>query len=120
MGTLADTLRRFLPTPEQRGADAPFEATWNGAVVARSDRAVVVEGKHYFPPDDVRREYLEPSARHTVCPWKGRAGYFDVVVDGRRNAATAWHYPDPSAKARRIKDHVAFGGGVVVRRAERA
>ena len=118
MGTLADALRRFLPTPEQRSADAPFEATWNGAVVARSDRALVGEGDHYFPPDDLRREYLEPSERHTVRPWKGRAGYFDVVVDGRRDAAAAWHYPDPSPKARRIKDHVAFGGGVEVRRAD--
>ena len=119
MGTFADALRRLLPTPEQRAADATVEATWNGAVLARSDRALVVEGNHYFPPGDVTRAYLEPSERRTVCPWKGRASYFDVVVDGQRNAAAAWQYPDPSPKARRIKDHVAFRGGVEVRRAGR-
>ena len=34
------------------------KATWNGAVIAESDRTEVVEGNHYFPPDSVRRELL--------------------------------------------------------------
>ena len=120
MGKLTEAVRRLLPTPEQRAAVAPVEATWNGAIIASSDRTLVVEGNHYFPPDDVRNEYLEPSDRHTVCPWKGRAGYFDVVVGAERSAAAAWYYPDPSPKARSLKDHVAFGQGIEVRRAPRA
>ena len=27
------------------------KATWNGAMLAESDRTVVVEGNHYFPPN---------------------------------------------------------------------
>jgi uncharacterized protein (DUF427 family) len=46
------------------------KATWNGAVLAESDRAVVVEGNQYFPRDSVQTEYLRPSETHTVCPWK--------------------------------------------------
>ena len=29
------------------------KALWNGAVLAESDKTVVVEGNHYFPPGSV-------------------------------------------------------------------
>jgi uncharacterized protein (DUF427 family) len=89
-------------------------ATWNGAVIARSDATVVVEGNHYFPPDAVVAGHLEPVDRTTVCPWKGTASYYDVVVDGERNPAAAWYYPSPRDAASEIKDHVAFWNGVEV------
>jgi uncharacterized protein (DUF427 family) len=90
------------------------KATWNGATIAESDRTVVVEGNHYFPPDAVHDEYLRPSATHTVCPWKGTASYHDVEVDGHRNADAAWYYPEPKPAAAEIKDHIAFWKGVRV------
>ena len=89
-----------------------MRAVWNGAVIAESDRTVLVEGNHYFPSESVRSEYLEPSSEHTVCPWKGTASYYDVVVDGDRNDTAAWYYPNPSQAAASIKDHVAFWHGV--------
>ena len=89
-------------------------AIWNGAVLAESDACEVVEGNHYFPADAVRREYLRLSETHTTCPWKGTASYYHVVVDGRENRDAAWYYPDPSDKARQIKDHIAFWRGVEV------
>ena len=91
-----------------------MRATWNGATIAESDETVVVEGNHYFPPDALRREHVEPSAHRTTCPWKGEASYFDVVVDGDRNANAAWTYPDPKEAAAEIRDHVAFWKGVEV------
>ena len=87
-------------------------ATWNGTVIAESDRCVVVEGNQYFPPADVRREYLRPSQTHTVCSWKGTASYYDVVVGGETNRDAAWYYPDPKPEAQNIRDHVAFWHGV--------
>jgi uncharacterized protein (DUF427 family) len=89
-------------------------ATWNGAVLAESDRCEIVEGNHYFPPDAVRREHLRPSATHTVCSWKGTASYYDVVVDGQTNADAAWYYPDPKPAARNVAGWVAFWRGVRV------
>ena len=89
-------------------------ATWNGAVIAESDETIVVEGNHYFPPDAVDRAHLEDSDHASVCPWKGTAAYYDVVVDGERNAAAAWYYPRPKEAAAEIKDHVAFWRGVTV------
>ncbi len=49
------------------------KAIWNGAVLAESSATIVIEGNHYFPPDAVKQEYLQPSAQHTVCGWKGTA-----------------------------------------------
>ena len=89
-------------------------ATWNGAVLAEGDHIEVVEGNIYFPPDSVNREYLQESDHHTVCPWKGTASYYDVVVNGDVNANAAWHYPEPSDAAKHIQDHVAFWKGVEV------
>jgi uncharacterized protein (DUF427 family) len=83
-------------------------------VLADSDSTVVVEGNHYFPPASVNERYLRPSDHMTVCPWKGVASYHSVEVDGQRNEAAAWYYPDPSPMAAEIKDHVAFWHGVRV------
>ena len=88
------------------------KASWNGAVLAESDRTVLMEGNVYFPNDSVKQEYLRPSETHTVCPWKGTASYRHVEVDGKRNLDAAWYYPEPSAAALEIKQHVAFWKGV--------
>jgi uncharacterized protein (DUF427 family) len=119
MSTITEAIRRFLGG-EERDASAPVQAVWNGVVLAESDRTIVVEGNHHFPPEDVNHDYLEPSARHSICFWKGRASYYDAVVDGERDRAAAWSYPSPSPAARKIKDHVAFWHGVKVRRAAQA
>lgn len=89
-------------------------ATWKGAVLAESDKTVVVEGNQYFPKESVHSEYLKPSETHSVCPWKGTASYYDVEVNGERNADAAWYYPAPKAAAEGIKDYVAFWKGVRV------
>jgi uncharacterized protein (DUF427 family) len=119
MTTITETIRRLVGA-DGSGATGPVQAIWHGAVLAESEHTIRVEGNHYFPPEDVRREYLEPSERHSVCPWKGTASYYDVVVDGERNRAGAWYYPNPSRAASGIKDHVAFWHGVKVKRATQA
>lgn len=89
-------------------------ATWNGTVIAQSDDTIVVEGNHYFPPDAINREHVEEIDDTSVCPWKGTASYYDVVVNGDRIAGAAWYYPEPKDAASEIKDHVAFWKGVEV------
>ena len=87
-------------------------ATWNGTVIAESDDIVTVEGNLYFPADSLKREFFEPSSKQTTCPWKGVASYFDIVVDGQRNDAAAWYYPEPKEAAAQIRDRAAFWKGV--------
>jgi len=89
-------------------------AVFNSTVIAESGDTILVEGNHYFPPDAIRREHLEESDQRSVCPWKGTASYYDVVVDGARAAGAAWYYPQPKRKAKQLRDHVAFWGDVTV------
>ncbi len=91
-------------------------ATWQGEVVAESDEFEVVEGNVYFPPEAIKKEFFEPTDHHTVCPWKGTASYYDLVVNGQRNENAAWYYPEPKAAAANVKAHVAFWKGVTVER----
>ena len=74
----------------------------------------MVEGNHYFPPDALNREYFRESSKHTTCPWKGKASYYDVVVNGDANRDAAWYYPEPKPAAAQIKGYVAFWRGVKV------
>lgn len=83
-------------------------AVWNGAVIAESDRGILVEGNIYFPPDSVKREYLRKSETEYTCYWKGQAGYYDVVVKGNVIKDAAWYYYQPSEAAKAIKDYIAF------------
>ena len=95
--------------PERRNA---MKATWKGNVLAESDDTVVVEGNHYFPAAALRREHFRESATHTVCPWKGTASYYDVVVGADVNRDAAWYYPTPKPAAANITGRVAFWKGV--------
>ncbi len=91
-----------------------MKATWNGATIAESNDTVVIEGNHYFPPDSINRDYLEPSDHTSRCPWKGLASYYSLAVNGEVNEDAAWYYPEPNEVASQIKDHVAFWKGVAV------
>lgn len=93
------------------------QAVFNGTVIAESDDTVVVEGNHYFPESDVRKEYLSDSGTHTTCFWKGLASYYTVSVDGRSAPDAAWYYPDPKAEAQHVEGRIAFWKGVEVRAA---
>lgn len=95
-----------------------MRAVWNGEVLAESTDLVQLEGNIYFPRSSLKEEFFSSSTHHSICPWKGRANYLDVVVDGERNENAAWYYPKPSPLARKIKDRVAFWHGVVVEEVE--
>ena len=92
------------------------KAIWDGAVLAESDKTIEVEGNQYFPPEAIHNEYFKPSSQHSTCPWKGLASYYDVEVNGKRNANAAWYYPEPKPAADKIKGYVAFWKGVKVER----
>jgi len=90
------------------------KAIWNNHVIAESDDTVVVEGNHYFRPEDVKAAYLKASSQTTVCGWKGTAQYYDLVVDGQTNPGAAWYYPTPLDAAKQIQGRIAFWKGVQV------
>ena len=113
---LMDAVKRAIG--EEPAGPKRMRAVWNGAVIAESDQTVVVEGNHYFPASSVDQRYLRPSSNHTVCPWKGLAGYYDVVVGDQVNRDAAWYYAEPKPAASEIEGRVAFWHGVMVQAAD--
>ena len=92
-----------------------MKAIWNNEVIAESNDTIVVENNHYFPVAAIKSEYIIPSAKHTTCPWKGEASYYDLQVNGQVNKDAAWFYPAPKSAASNIKNYVAFWKGVQVK-----
>jgi len=90
---------------------------FGGAQIADSTRAYrVLETSHpptiYVPRDDFAPGALEPAARGTsLCEFKGRAAYLDVVAGDARAPAAAWTYPEPTEPFAALRDHVAVYPG---------
>lgn len=86
-----------------------------GVEVAASRHAMLLSetglpNRYYLPRRDVLPEYLEPSAQHTVCPYKGRASYYTLRAGGTRLPDTVFWYPSPLQDALRVADHLCFLG----------
>ena len=84
-----------------------------GVLVAATQRAVrTLETSHpptyYLPREDVAAGVLRPTPRRSLCEWKGRAAYLDVLVAGEVFAEAAWSYPAPSPAFESLRGHVAF------------
>jgi uncharacterized protein (DUF427 family) len=88
-----------------------------GAVIARSTSALrVLETSHpptiYVPPADVAPGALRPAAGSSMCEWKGRAAYFDVLGgDGTVAEWAAWSHPSPHPDYAAVAGFVAFYPG---------
>ena len=91
-----------------------MKAIWKGKVLAESDNTIVVEGNHYFPPDSIKPEFFEDSGTSSVCPWKGKASYKNIRINGDTNKDAAWFYPEPRPEAKQIAGYFAFWKGVDV------
>jgi uncharacterized protein (DUF427 family) len=80
----------------------------NGELLAESTRPVLLfenglPTRYYLPKQDVVAS-IEPSDRHSTCPYKGVASYY--TVGGHKDIA--WYYPDPLPGVEPIKGLVAF------------
>lgn len=92
-----------------------MKAIWNGKVIAESDDTIVIENNHYFPPGTLNRDYVIESETHTICPWKGKASYYSLNVDGKENRDAVWYYPEAKDAAKGIENYVAFWRGVEIK-----
>jgi uncharacterized protein (DUF427 family) len=73
---------------------------FNGSVILDTrDSVRVLETSHpptyYLPRDSFAPGVLQPVNGHSVCEYKGVAGYLSIVVGDRRLDAAAWYYPTP-------------------------
>lgn len=86
-----------------------------GHVLAESTAArQVLETSHppgwYLPRSDVRMDLLRRSdGRSTVCEWKGRATYWDLVEpEGRVVPQVGWSYEQPTPDFAAIAGYLTF------------
>ena len=105
--------------PRLERADRRLRVVHNGQVVAETERGWrVLETSHppnyYFPPEDVDFSLLRRVSGHqTWCEWKGRAHYYDLVVEGEEVSRAAWSYADPTDEFAELAGAVAFYAGKV-------
>lgn len=85
----------------------------DGVVVADSSRPVLLfetglVTRYYLPLQDVRIDLLEPSETFTMCPYKGRAGYYSARIGGTGHEDVAWYYPRPLRDVAKIENYLCF------------
>lgn len=85
-----------------------------------------VEGNIYFPPSSLLVDalktnapvtHLQESKTHTTCPWKGKASYYDLILDdGSKLKDIGWFYPNAKngAKEKGIEGFLAWDRRVEV------
>jgi uncharacterized protein (DUF427 family) len=91
-----------------------MKATWKGQLLAESNDTIVIENNHYFPPSSIIKSFFAESDTTTICPWKGTASYYSIIVGNETNIDAAWYYPAPKEAAAEIKNYIAFWKGVEV------
>ncbi|MBL8687973.1 MAG: DUF427 domain-containing protein [Rhodospirillaceae bacterium] len=94
-------------------SSARIEVSLDGVRLADSSRAVMLfetglPTRYYLPVEDVTPGILSPSDHSTRCPYKGKAGYHHVTVNGKRRDNIVWFYADPVPEAGRIRGRVCF------------
>ncbi|MCB8840794.1 DUF427 domain-containing protein [Aurantimonas sp. VKM B-3413] len=105
----AQIRERITIEPAPRTVTATFE----GATLARSGKALLLKERghdpvFYLPKEDVEMALMTPTDRHTTCPWKGEARYWSIR-DGEKTADNAvWAYDTPHDGVGEIAGHVAF------------
>ena len=110
-----ENVQDYPRPPALERVAAPLRVEFAGIPVAQAEAGSAwraLETHHaptyYLPPASVLGSALVPASRETFCEWKGRATYFDLVVNGRRARNAAWTYPAPTARFEAIRDHLAF------------
>jgi uncharacterized protein (DUF427 family) len=94
-------------------ADGMWVVRAGGAILGESAHALELTEGHYppviyFPRDDLAMAFLDKSATHSSCPFKGEASYFSFSGEGGVIRDVGWSYETPKAGVEAIAGHIAF------------
>jgi uncharacterized protein (DUF427 family) len=117
-GRATESVWDYPRPPRVEASDRRVRVVVDGIVVADTRRALrVLETSHppgwYIPPEDVRMDLLRPTARRTVCEFKGNASYYTIGAGGRDRVDAAWTYLHPLPGFEAIAGAIAFYPGRV-------
>ena len=85
-----------------------MQAFWKGTLVADSSNTITLDGNIYFPKASLKYDFFRESPDSTYCGVKGKARYWDLIVDGQLKANAAWSYESPKEEAEKIRGMVSF------------
>ncbi len=93
--------------------DGEVTVRFNGAVVARSARALNLKEAAYppvlyIPFADCMTSHFDRTGHRTTCPFKGDASYWTLSANGTRAENAVWGYETPYDEVAAIAGHVAF------------
>ena len=92
-----------------------MRASWNGKVIAESERTIEVDGYVYFPRESVRMELLRIAPKNDAdrqCPHGVQ--FYDVVDGGKTAARNAWSYQAPRSAMQKVDRWIGFWDEVEV------
>lgn len=95
-----------------------IEVIHAGQTIADTREAYrVLETSHppvyYLPPESIRPGVLQQTWHESWCEWKGRARYFNLVLDQLVVPRAAWSYTDPTPGFQAIQFYLAFYAGLL-------
>lgn len=98
--------------------DEHVVVTHKGKIIADTTRALrVLETSHppsyYLPRADLAPGIIQPVPGNTICEFKGRASYGDLVIDGERLERVVWWYEKPWEGFTALEGYVALYPGRV-------
>lgn len=64
--------------------------------------------RYYLPLPDVRQEFLRPSTTTSSCPYKGKASYWSVDINGELHPDLVWIYRTPLPESQKIAGLACF------------
>ena len=128
-------MRRPVPDPPGPGQDSVWdyprpprlertthdiEVVLGGQVIAWTRAALrVLETSHpptyYLPMSGFVEGALRPAGGGSLCEWKGRASYVDILGGDAVAERAGWFYPSPTSAFAGIVDHVALYPGLMDR-----
>jgi uncharacterized protein (DUF427 family) len=84
-----------------------------GEVVAETTRPRLLfetglPTRYYIPKLDVRLDLLTATNTSTRCPYKGKASYWSVDVNGKAFTDIVWGYPAPIPECPKIENLLCF------------
>ena len=107
-----EDVQAYPRPPALERVDHEVAAWLGGAEIVRTRAAWrVLETHHaptYYLPPDAIDAVLRPAGGGSVCEWKGRAAYWDVVAGDAVAPRAAWSYPEPTARFAPIRGFVAI------------
>jgi uncharacterized protein (DUF427 family) len=92
-----------------------MKAVWKNVILAESDKTIIIEGNHYFPPESINKKFFIVSNTRTTCGWKGVASYYTIKIDNEQNKDSAWYYDKPLDKVKHIRNYVSFWKGIQIK-----